>query len=249
MKILPTDHTIGISDDEFMRSRMALREAIIDHNPEPLVNYLFKWQAWTVHQENQNTSSSTTTTTVRFSWNVGVAVSLRFETACLAYATGRALFHNRRYYEAWQHFGLALEETMQGQFATAMTPELCGAFRLRCLVRAQRLACYELDVIHESQLMLSMAAWLNVALLRYAQLFPRADRKEPLRAGEGLLQTAQAILTKHPAAAKAAMKWQENPFYNYMIEISKSSPTGENHVLPQAEFNWTRFTSGKLYSA
>ena len=251
MKIVPRGDVVGteLSESIVVRRRQIAR-AVEEDNAALIGEHFREWRAWIVGVENDSTRRVAHGADLSFAWNCGASSSARFETACLAYAYARALFHLRRYALAYTHFGLALEETMQCHDPLPLSASACGAFRLRCLVRAQRLGACELT-LDDGRRMLSLAIWLEIALGEYAH-FPGAGRKEPLGAGESLVATARAAITRRPEHAKIALAWKQNPFYLDLLDLGRQRSRGAPPSEPEAaegEFDWSRFTSGRTYLA
>lgn len=250
MKIRPSEDIIGARvPDSMVVRRRALSQAVYDNDIALLGEHFRAWRAWSVHVENDVSVAASLSPEAIFSWTCGHSSSVRFETACLAYAYARALFRVRQYALAYEHFGLALEEVMQCRDSMPLGARACGAFRMRCLVRAQRLGICELG-LDDGMKMLSGAIWLAGALREYGE-FAEAGRKEPLGAGESLVATARASISRSPEFATLAMAWSQNPFWLEMLALSRRPKVGERSVLEGREgvFDWARFTSGKPYAA
>lgn len=251
MKLKPCGEIIGlVLPPEITLSRRRIACAIEDDNVVVVEQYFRAWHSWIIRVENDTGLRVERESTLSFAWNCGSSTSARFETACAAYAYARTLFHLRRYALAYVHFGLALEETMQCRSPLPLSASACGEFRLRCLVRAQRLGICEftLDAGRE---ILPRAIWLEVALREYA-LFEKAARKEPLSAGESLVATARVVITRRPEFARKALAWKQNPYSIELLELSRGSArsgTFEKLESPKGEFDWGRFTSARTYAA
>ena len=250
MKISPLGDIVDAKlPDSIVSRRRQIARAVEEDNAALIGEQFREWRSWIVSVENDSTLEVEHGASLSFVWNRGASSSARFETACLAYAYARALFHLRNYALAYVHFGLALEETMQCRDPLPLSANACGAFRLRCLVRAQRLGACELT-LDDARQMLPRAIWLEFALDKYAQ-FPGASSKEPLGAGKSLVATARAAITGRPEHARIAVAWKQNPFYLEMLDTGRRQPQGSpiEPETSEGEFDWDRFTSGRTYSA
>jgi hypothetical protein len=250
MKIWPTEDVSGVRLPESLRvGRRSVGRAVHENGAGRLGEHFRAWRAWAVHVENDSSEPSALAGPASFVWSCGRSSSVRFETACLAYAYARALFKLRKYAVAYAHFGLALEEVMQCRDPLPLSADECAGFRLRCLVRAQRLGICEFRLDSATE-MLPRAIWLESALRTYAEL-PKAARKESLEAGECLVATARAALTQSETWARRATRWSQNPFSLMMDEIAErgeSKPDSDADG-PDGFFDWTRFTSDRPYVA
>ena len=263
MKIIPQGSVFGIEfPEKITKYRSQIAHAIKKDNVVFLGEYFDEWRSWIIRIENDVSLNVCLDSSVIpvFTWNFGSSPCVRFESACLSYAYGRALFHVRQYARAYACFGLALEETMQCRSILPLTPKACGMFRLRCLVRAQRLGICELnsesrvnDLAWLGNEIYSRAIWLEMGLRIYA-LFSGSEKKEPLTSGKSLVMTARAMLTNNSIFAKQALGWTQNPFYNEMITISQQKKSlsfnleKNEHITQHGEFDWTRFMSDRTYS-
>jgi len=251
MKIKPAREPSGLDlPVALAASRRRIGRAVDEDNAAVLGEHFAAWRAWIVRIENDRSLAIGGGSSVVFHWTCGSSMSARFETACAAYAYARALFHLRRYALAHAHFGLALEEVAQCRDPLPLTPAACGAFRLRCLVRAQRLAICELEIAEEPRRVLALANWLAFASREYAK-FSSAARKEPLAAGESLAAAARAVLAGDPADAKKARGWARNPFAADAAHATRGGrrDASVEPLSTDGEFDWTRFVSSELYSA
>ncbi len=248
MKIRPRGDAIGVPAALAAKRRLLAR-AVLENDAAALGDHFRAWREWIVRVENDASEVVARDAAPTFSWTIGASSCARFETACLAYAYARALFRSRAYALAHAHFGLALEEVMQCRDPLPLSARACGAFRLRCLVRAQRLAICELRLEDDGPRMLSLATWLVVGLREYSR-FPGSERKEPLGAGESLLATARAAMSGGRACAAAALEWNQNPFHLEMLDVSRRGARRGAEPEPVCgAFDWERFVGGRPYSA
>ena len=142
MKLLPLD-ILGLSlDEKIIKSRVQLAHAISINDITNIKTHYQLWIAWAIHHENcfSAIGSNDKKECPQFNWNCGSSSSVRFETWCISYPVGRAYFHLRKYFDAWKMFGLAIEEIIQTNDELPLKLAQCVAFRMRCLLRAQRAA-------------------------------------------------------------------------------------------------------------
>lgn len=251
MKLYPIGDVAGlVLPGALNADRASLHAAVRAHDYGALGRHFRAWRELVVHLENDPSATIERDGYPVFVWSAGSSRSVRYETACLAYACARAFFHSRQYALAFKYFGLALEETMQCRAALPLTSDACGAFRLRCLVRAQRLGICEIRST-DARAILSRAIWLAYASREYSK-FPGAEKKEPLTAGESLVATACAIITGRPEPIKASAIWAQNPFGARLAEIATSARGSDRYREPSARsgaFDWERFTSSRTFAA
>jgi hypothetical protein len=260
MRVRPADGAEGLPP-ELAASRARLASAAESGDDGAMLSHLRAWRERAVAAENgerERPGLATSAPPTRYPWFVGSRrvelATPRFETACVAFACGRTLFAKRRYREAHAAFGLALEESALAGPESPLTPEACGARRLRCLVRAQRARCCELDPRADAAELLEGASWLAAALRAYSELDPRAARREPLEAGEALVCTALAVLHGDRDRALAALRWTCNPFADEAREVlggrgpvpSRRGPAPRG--TPAGSFFWSRFLSSAPYA-
>lgn len=251
MKIKPRGAIVGVEIPAALAlGRLRVPRAVEEDDALTLCEHFEAWRDWAVRAENASGSGGGSRGS-RFDWTCGSSPCPRFETACLAYSCGRALFHARRYALAYAKFGLALEETMQCRDPLPLATSACAAFRLRCLVRAQRLAVCELDPKVDGARMLLLANWLAAAAIAYGT-FPGASSKEPLAAGASLAAAARAIVGRAAPGDRALVDaWPMNPFRD---DAPDSPPIRRDAGEPASgdrdagEFAWERFVGDRSFS-